>query len=52
VIPHWARQTSSVSRAQRSMQRSAMMRCRPGTVKNSEVWDDPGSAVHRFTLHR
>jgi hypothetical protein len=34
-----------VSRAQRSMKRSGMMRCRPGIVT---VRGDPGSALHRF----
>jgi hypothetical protein len=40
----------AVFRAQRSVKRSGMMRCRPGTVRNG-----PGSAVHRFAalaLHR
>ena len=38
-----------VSRAQRSMKHSAMMRCRPGTVS---VCGGPGSAVHRSTSLR
>jgi hypothetical protein len=39
-----------VSRAQRSMKRSAMMmRCRPGTVP---VRGGPGSATHRFAAAR
>jgi hypothetical protein len=39
----------AVSRAQRGLERSGMMRCRPGTVT---VRDGPGSAVHhsRFAL--
>ena len=40
---------SRVSRAQRSMKHSAMMRCRPGTVP---VRGGPGSAVHRSTSLR
>jgi hypothetical protein len=40
-----------VSRAQRSMKRSGMMRCRPGTVTHRDL-GGPGSAVHRFALHR
>jgi len=42
----------AVSRAQRSVKRSGMMRCRPGTVT---VRNGPGSAVDRFAalaLHR
>jgi hypothetical protein len=38
-----------VSRAQRSMKRSGMMRCRPGTAA---VSGGPGSAVHRSTSLR
>ena len=40
---------SAVSRAQRSIKRSAMVRCRPGTAA---VRGGPGSAMHRFALHR
>src|SRR5262249_59824254 len=45
----YARLPPGVSRAQRSVKRSATVRCRPGTVS---VRGDPGSAVHRFALHR
>jgi len=38
-----------VSRAQRSMKHSGMMRCRPGTVS---VCGGPGSAVHRSAVLR
>ena len=38
-----------MSRAQRSMKHSAMMRCRPGTVP---VCGGPGSAMHRSTSLR
>jgi hypothetical protein len=38
-----------VSRAQRSMKRSVMMRCRPGTAA---VRGGPGSAMHRFATAR
>src|SRR3954466_10981862 len=38
-----------VSRAQRSAQRSVAVRCRPGTLL---VRGGPGSALHRFALHR
>ena len=41
-----------VSRAQRSMERSGMMRCRPGTAANTGVLGGPGSAVHRSAIAR
>ena len=56
--PRRLRQFNGVSRAQRSIPgsalraargqvtRSGMMRCRPGIVQSSEVWNGPGSAVH------
>jgi len=40
-----------VSRARRSTKRSEVVRRRPG-IDGFWIWDDPGSAVHRFALHR
>ena len=42
----------ALPRARRSTQRSEVVRCRPGTVASSERRYDPGSAVHRYALHR
>jgi len=34
------------------MERSGMMRCRPGIVTSAGACGDPGSAVQHFVLHR
>jgi hypothetical protein len=44
-----------MSRAQRSTERSEVVRCRPGTVENSEsgtVPDQRRTASLRYALHR
>ena len=41
--------TTLASRAQRSTQ---VVRCRPGTVTALRMWNGPGSAMHRYALHR
>jgi hypothetical protein len=40
------------SRAQRSTERSGVVRCRTGIVAHSKPSEGPGTAVHHFVLHR
>jgi len=44
--------TSAVTRVFDALWQRVAVRCRPGTVTGSGVWNGPGSALQRFTLQR